>query len=103
MGHVKSKFDASRESGIRYQTLEQVTRRVSRPIRGNHHTVNNNDKAEDSNYPFNQNINNKLQEPTPSFNSQKQQATNAQQQQDESTYTPVRRNPQITHYQRSKP
>ena len=40
MNQVKSKFDSANDVGANhsYQTLDQDTRRVNRPIRGNHHT-----------------------------------------------------------------
>ena len=37
MNLVKNKFDQNNEVQNSYQTLDQDTRRVSRPIRGNHH------------------------------------------------------------------
>lgn len=39
MNQIKSKFDSNTNNeGHSYQTLDQDTRRVNRPIRGNHHT-----------------------------------------------------------------
>lgn len=128
---IKNKFDSSNENGHQsYQTLDQDTRRVNRPIRGNHHgglvptgTENNADKIN-------------MEEPTPSFNSTKQATANMQlkaydapeqqplnsrtrQQANAAissqnvqptrddknmpSYTPVRRNPANGSYQRTKP
>ena len=40
MNMIKNKFESSKDAaGLSYQTLDQDTRRVNRPIRGNHHTI----------------------------------------------------------------
>lgn len=96
MNIVKNKFEQPGDVQNSYQTLDQDTRRVSRPIRGNHHSgmsattapgAGKTDKGpaiisskilnnpEDSSY---KQMN--LQEPTPSFISQKQACANEQHQ-----------------------
>ena len=98
MNQVKSKFDSNNDvANHSYQTLDQDTRRVNRPIRGNHHAgaggpgqgskatgnptavmpskLMTNTTDDHSGYTG---IN--MQEPTPSFNSQKQVSANGPDQ-----------------------
>ena len=95
MNQVKSKFDGNNDQANHsYQTLDQDTRRVNRPIRGNHH-ANNGGPAQGSKGANGGVISSKLMtnpddhnggyivnmnEPTPSFNSQKQVTANKQDQ-----------------------